>query len=149
MLSEAVLPLCWFSLRRPIASMVWLKAASKRTHPSMCLPGVLLPAPMLLYQATADPCLCMRPSNTQARLSLLWVFFCESFVGSLLIFPVSWCIQDFVGVLQDSLFPTFIWKSCYQIPLSFKIRFLGYYQCFCQFPGWEVKNSIEFYQKWY
>ena len=67
-MGEAVFPLCClFGLRRPIASMVWLKAASKRTHSNMCLPGLLLPVPMFLFQATADPCDCMRPSSTHRR----------------------------------------------------------------------------------
>lgn len=75
MLGEAVLPLrCLFGLRWPITSMVWLKAASKRTHSNMCLPGQLLPVPTFLYEATADPCLCMRPSDIHWRawFSLLW-----------------------------------------------------------------------------
>ena len=45
-------------------------------------------------------------------------------MGSLLLSSESWCAQDFVCALQDwSLFPPVIWKSCNQIPLSFKVSF--------------------------
>ena len=39
-----------------------------------CLPGTLLPEPLSSQQATTDPCLCRRPSNTHRHvcLSLLW-----------------------------------------------------------------------------
>lgn len=137
MLGEAVLPLrCLFGLRWPITSMVWLKAASKRTHSNMCLPGQLLPVPTFLYEATADPCLCMRPSDTHRRawFSLLWAH------CSFSLYPGAYKVL--LVHSKDSLFPTFMWKSCYQIPLSFKIRIPGDSQCFCQSPGWEVKNKI-------
>ena len=39
-----------------------------------CLPGLMQPEPLSLWQATADPCLHRRHSNTQTQvwLSLLW-----------------------------------------------------------------------------
>ena len=40
----------------------------------LLVPGLLQPEAMSLWQATADPCLCRRHSNTQRQvwLSLLW-----------------------------------------------------------------------------
>ena len=41
---------------------------------TLCLPGLLLPEPLSPWQATADSCLCWRPSNTQRQVwfSLWW-----------------------------------------------------------------------------
>ena len=41
---------------------------------TLCLPGLLLPESLSPRQATTDPCLCRRPSNTHRHvcLSLLW-----------------------------------------------------------------------------
>ena len=128
MLGEAVLPLCClFGPRRPIASMVWLKSASKRIHSNMCLPGLLLPVPVFLFQATADPCVCMRPSDTHRRawFSLLWAH------CSFSLYPGAYKV---LLLHSKTLFPSFMWKSCYQIPLSFKIRFPGDSQCFLPIP---------------
>ena len=57
----------------PTGSMGGLLATSKRTYAN--LPRLLLLVPLALQQATADPCLHRRPSNThrQVGLSLLWV----------------------------------------------------------------------------
>ena len=55
--------------------------------------------------------------------------------GLLLLSSVSQCAQDFVCTLQDwNLFPPFLWKSYYQIPLAFKIRFPGDSQSLCGIP---------------
>ena len=92
------------------------------------LPGQLLPVPTFLYEATADPCLCMRPSDTHRRawFSLLWAH------CSFSLHPGAYKVL--LVHSKYSLFPTFMWKSCYQIPLSFKIRFPGDSQCLCQMP---------------
>ena len=55
--------------------------------------------------------------HSQASLS-------QSLVGSLLLFPVSWCSQDFICVLQESVSPV-LWKFCNQILLTLKVRFPG------------------------
>ena len=55
----------------------------------------------------------------------------QSFVGSLLLSPESWCTQGFACVLQESLFPLVLWKFCNQIPLTFKS---GDSQSLCQIP---------------
>ena len=55
----------------------------------------------------------------------------QSFVGSLLLSPESWCTQGFACVIQESLFPPVLWKFCNQIPLTFKS---GDSQSLCQIP---------------
>ena len=54
--------------------MVGLLAVSKRTYASIRLPGLLLPVPLSLCQASAHPHLCRRSSDTPrwVWLSLLW-----------------------------------------------------------------------------
>ena len=42
-----------------------------------------------------------------------------------LLSPGLWCTQRFVCVLQESLFPTILWKFRNQIPLAFRVRFPG------------------------
>ena len=64
------------------------------------------------------------PTHSQASLA-------QSFVGSLLLFPESWCSQGFVCVLQESLFHPALWKFCNQIPLTFTS---GDSQSLCQIP---------------
>ena len=61
-------------------SMVGLMAtSSKRTYATLRDPGLLKPEPLSLWQATADPCLCRRHSNTQRQV---WLSLC-----GLLSFP--------------------------------------------------------------
>ena len=43
----------------------------------------------------------------------------QSLVGTLLLSPSSWCTQDFVGALQESV-SLVLWKFCNQIPLVSK-----------------------------
>ena len=47
--------------------------------------------------------------------------------------PGSWCTQGFVCALQESVAPV-LWKFCNQIPLTFKVKFPGGFQSFCQMP---------------
>ena len=54
----------------------------------------------------------------------------QSFVGSLLLSPESWCTQGF-SVSSKSLFPPVLWKFYNQIPLTFKS---GDSQSLCQSP---------------
>ena len=107
--------------------MAGLKATSKRTYTNKYLPGLLLPVLLFLLQATADPHLCRRPSNTnrQVWLSVLWGY------CSFRLYP---------GVHKVFLCPPGIsflpvlWKFCDQIPPSFKVRFPGDSQSFCSIP---------------
>ena len=65
-----------------------------------------------------------------------WTSLGKSLVGSLLLFPGSWCAQGFVCVLQESVSPV-LWKFCNQIPLGFKVKFPGGSQPLCQIPRLE------------
>ena len=49
----------------------------------------------------------------------------QSLVGSLLLSPGSWCAQGFVCALQVFVSPV-LWNFCSQIPLAFKVKFLGF-----------------------
>ena len=68
----------------------------KRFH-AYTLPHSMHPA---LQQAFPNPRLCQRPLDTHSRASL-----CQSFVGSLISSPGSWCTQGFVCALQESVSP--------------------------------------------
>ena len=67
------------------------------------------------------------PGHSQASLA-------QSLVGSLLLFPGSWCTQRFVP--SKSLFPPLpvLWKFYNPIPLSFKVKFPGGSQSLCWIP---------------
>ena len=86
----------------------------------MCLPGLLLPVPLLLQQATSDPRFHKRPSNThsQVYLSLLWGHYSLHWI----LMCTRFCLCP--------LFPPVLWKFCNQIPLSFKSDS----QSFCWIP---------------
>ena len=56
----------------------------------------------------------------------------QSPVGSLLLFPGSWCTQGFVYALPESLFLLVLWKFCNHLPLAFKVKFPMDSQSFCQ-----------------
>ena len=48
------------------------KGSLPRDFANMCLPGLLLPVCLSLKQATTDPHLCRRPSNSQRLVSVFW-----------------------------------------------------------------------------
>ena len=93
-------------------SMVRLKATFKSICASMHHPGLLLPLPLSQRQATANAGLLM---------------------GSLFLFPGSWCAHCFVCALRASPFSPVLWKFCNQIPLSFKVGFPGF-PSLCRIP---------------
>ena len=66
------------------------------------------------------------PGHSQASLA-------QSLVGSLLLSPGSYCIQGFVCALRESISPV-LWKLCNQIPLVFKVKFLGSSESLCWIP---------------
>ena len=66
------------------------------------------------------------PGHSQASLG-------QSLVGSLLVSPGSWCAQDFVCSLQESVSPV-LCKFCNQIPLASKVKFSGGSQSLFQIP---------------
>ena len=129
-LSDYLLGLMWPSpgvcslYGRATGSMVRVKAtSSKRTYANtLCLPGLLLPAPLTPQQATVDPLLCSRSPNThrQIWLNLLWGH-CSFLLGS--------SIHKILFVLSKSLcLPTIpccpLWKFCssWNSPVCFFIR---------------------------
>ena len=66
------------------------------------------------------------PGHSQASLA-------QSFVGTLLLSPGSWCTQGFVCALQESVSPV-LYKFYNQIPLASKVKFSGGSQSLCQIP---------------
>ena len=132
-LSDYLLGLMWPSpgvcslYGRATGSMVRVKAtSSKRTYANtLCLPGLLLPAPLTPQQATVDPLLCSRSPNThrQIWLNLLWGH-CSFLLGS--------SIHKILFVLSNSLcFPQSCGSCINQILMTFKIRFPGDSQSLC------------------
>ena len=104
-----------------------LAATSKRTSKGR-LSGPLLPVPLSLQRATATP----RETLQQQLAGLLW-------------FSLLWGHCPFPWVLVhakfclcpprvESLFPIVLWKSCNQIPLTFKVRFPVNSQSLCLIP---------------
>ena len=73
------------------------------------------------------------PGYSQASLGL-------SLVGSLLLSPGSWCIQDFVCALQESVSPV-LCKFCNHIPLASKVKFSGGSQSLWQIPRLGIWGS--------
>ena len=82
----------------------------------------------------AGPCwpmsLLETPGHSQASLG-------QSFIGSLLLSPGSWCTQGFVCALQESASPV-LCKLCNQIPLASQVKSLGVLIPFARSPGWEI-----------
>ena len=66
------------------------------------------------------------PGHSQASLG-------QSFLGSLLLSPGSWCTQGFVCALQESV-SLDLCKFCGQIPPVSKVKFSGSSQSLCEIP---------------
>ena len=97
-------------------------------------------APRLLYSVplTSGRPLLTHTSPLLETPGLSWASLGQPLVGSLLLFPGSWCAQGFVCALQVSVSPV-LCKSCNQIPLVFKVKFPRGSQCLCQIPpGWGI-----------
>ena len=107
--------------------MVGLMATSVRTHAKIRLPGVLPPVRLSPWQATSGPCLCWRSSDTHR---LIWPspLLCHCSFPRVLV-HTRFCLCP---PRVESLFPPFLWKSCNQIPLVFKVRFPEDSQSVCQ-----------------
>ena len=70
-----------------------------------------------------------RPPPTHSLLETpghSWASLGQSLVGSLVLSPGSWCAQDFVCVLQDSLLLPILWKLCNQSRPSSKSDSIGF-----------------------
>jgi len=102
----------------------------KRTYASIpWLPGLLYSVPLILRQANVDPCLHQR-----------------LFYG-----PFSWVLRctKFVCALQESVSPV-LRKFCNQIPLTFKVKFLGGSQSLCRIPRLgNLLLALELLKQWY
>ena len=66
------------------------------------------------------------PEHSQASLG-------QSLMGFLFLSPRSWCAQEFVCSLQESVSPV-LCKFCNQIPLASKVKFSGGSQSLFQIP---------------
>ena len=89
------------------------------------LPGLLLPEPLPLWEATADLCLCRRPSNThrQGWLSVLWGH-CS--------FPWVLVWTSFVCTLQEPLIEPLLPSRCgFSFVLGHGVSFLWWVPTSC------------------
>ena len=95
-----------------------------------CAHTVVFSAP----DPAAGHCRLMPPLETpgHSRASLG-----PSLVESLVISPGSWCAQDFVCALQESVSPV-LCKFCNQIPTPPKSNSLGALSPFARSPGSEI-----------
>ena len=66
-----------------------------------------------------------------------WASLGKSLVGSLLLFPGSWCAQGFICALQESASPV-LCKFSNQIPLAFKVSTLAW-----RIPWMEELGSLQ------
>ena len=67
------------------------------------------------------------PRHSQASLA-------QSLMGTLFLFPVSWCAQGFFCALQEYVSPV-LWKFCNQIPLASKVKLPGDSHSLCWIPS--------------
>ena len=119
--------LCSLSVVWPEVASPGVCSLSGRANGSLlpedlCLPGLLLPVPLIWRQATIDT-RWLQNTHKQVWLSLLWAH-CS--------FPLG------PGVYKVCLCPSrvsvslVLWKFCNQIPVTFKVRFPGDSQSLCQ-----------------
>ena len=116
-------PLC-LPWRQTIVGVMKIISAFKST----CAGILLFHAP----DNSVEHCLPMSPPETpgysQGNMA-------QSLVGTLFLYPGSWCIQRFVCALQESISPV-LWKICNQIPLASKLK--GILSPFLRSPGKEI-----------
>ena len=110
----AVFPPCCLTWDQTMVRVVKIMVASFK---STWAPTVVFSAP----DPTAGHCWPMPPLETpghsQASLG-------QSLLESLLLTPGFWCTQGFVYALQECVSPV-LCKSCYQIPVTSKVKFPG------------------------
>ena len=101
--------------------LAWLMPAYPAAPRTVCL------VPLNPHQATVDPHPHQRLLDThkQIWLNLLWGH-CSFHLGPG-VHKVFFC------ALQESVSPV-MWTFCNQIPLAFKVKFLGGSQSICQIP---------------
>ena len=87
---------------------------------------------------TQCPQPCSRPPLTHASArGHSQAIMGQSLVGSLLLFPGSWCTQGFVCALQESVFPVLI-SSVIESHWPLKSNSLGVLSPFARSPGWDI-----------
>ena len=122
-----------------VGVMMAMVTSFKRTYARMQqLPGLLYSVPLTTTHApTGDSWTLTDKSGSVS-------------CGVTAPFSESWCTQDFVCALQESVSPV-LWKFCNQILLAFEIKFSGGSQSLCQIHSlgnllyvlellWQCKN---------
>ena len=94
--------------------------------------ALLYSVPLTPQEATVDPHLLWRLLESGSQASLA-----QSLVGTLLLSSSSWCTQDFLCALQESVSPV-LSKFCNQIPLASKVKSLGVLSPFSGSQGLEI-----------
>ena len=109
LIGGAVLPPCeLYGLRPPVLEsegcMVRLLATSERTHTNMCLhlPRLLLPVALSPWQATVDPHLHRRPSNTHRQFWVHQRGACNDLRGDLLLHSIVPLVHAFSPLLLST-----------------------------------------------
>ena len=111
--------------------MVELLATSKMNYANTCLPGLLLPVPLSVWQATVNPRLQRRPSDIckQIWLNLQWGH-CS--------FPLGPGVHGFGWPSKSLCFPQDCGSSVIKSHWPSKSDSLGILSPFPRSPGWEV-----------
>ena len=130
------LPVCCLAWGGPVlestGSMVGLKANPKRTYANMGLLVLLLPVPVSLQEATTNPHLWRRPSNTcrQVWFCLLWGH-CS--------FPMIPGAHKVLFVPPKRIcLPQSLWMFCNHIHWPSKLDSLGIPSSFAGSSGQEI-----------
>ena len=113
-------------------SIVGRTYKSKRTYANMCLPGLMLPVPLSLWQTTASTCLCKRPSNTHKQVCFILMWHHCSFLFSTGAHKVWFVPSKSLSFPQP--YVSSVIKSCWPS----KTDFLGIPSLFGRSLGWEV-----------
>ena len=78
-----------------------------------------------------------RPMSLPETLGHSQASLVQSLVESLLLSPGTCYAQGFACALQESVSPV-LCKFFNQIPLAYKVKFLGVLSPFARSPGWEI-----------
>ena len=118
-----------------MGSVVGLRVNSKSVYTKGALTGLILPVPL-------SPC---HPVPPQAALQHEQVILVQCPVGSLLLSPRSWYVQNFVCALQDWSLPlpqapeSPVIKSCWPA----RSDCMGIPSPFIRSPGWETWGEVQ------
>ena len=122
----------------------WLTQSNPALETTGCLMGSWQPlgglTPIDSFPNCCCQCLpCSEPQRLpplQETLQYQQLGLARCFMGSLL-FPLGPSTDESCEhpPIAEFLFPSVLWKFCYQIPLPFQIRFSGHSQSLCQIPS--------------